>query len=264
MSTRVEQSTSGRTGYVRFGRPAPSAAPQPPAAPRSTARQPAASPPGAARPAAGPRSTTRQPEVPRPAAGPRSTTRHVVADAPRQAAPRRPAQPSDYVPSTARDLPMRSFLGSAGLIVAAVALAGFFGGHVSQPGPAPVAFVQPPAPRTVAPAIVEAPVHRDYHADPLHMPVTVDPTTRVVVIGEEEERADDEGDDAPVARVREGADVLRIPPERLDEVIRVLGRDEGHRRYWLELVDGRVVDVDLETLEAVQAALPLRATYSRE
>ncbi|MBX3467049.1 MAG: hypothetical protein KF878_09145 [Planctomycetes bacterium] len=178
---------------------------------------------------------------------------------------RRPPAPSDYVPTSARDLPMRSFLSAVGVIGLAVASAALLGAQAHRPAPAPVAWVQPVAAQSVAPAATAAPAaERDYRADPLHLPVSVDPTTRVVVIGAQETHVDEAADDAPAARVESGADVLRVPPERLDEVIRVIGRDEGHRRYWLELVDGRVIEVDVETADAVQRAMPLRSSYSRE
>lgn len=61
----------------------------------------------------------------------------------------------------------------------------------------------------------------------------------------------------------EAGSPLRIPFDRLGDDVR-LHRDEGHRQYWLTLVGGRRVEVSAETMAAVEAALPYRATYDRD
>lgn len=84
------------------------------------------------------------------------------------------------------------------------------------------------------------------------VPVRVDLDQGVVFVGYDPAELGVEGLQPPE----------RLPIARLDEFVRSIQGDE-HLRHWLELVDGRRIEVDRETAEAVRAAMPYRATYER-
>ncbi len=154
------------------------------------------------------------------------------------------------------DLPMRTFALAALVIVGSVGGAGLVGHRARGPRVAEAPLPPPPPlversqdpgeapPRaSVAPAI---------SVELEQVPVRVDLDGGVVVLGHDPAELGLEGLPAPE----------RLSIARLDEHVRSIGGDE-HLRHWLELVDGRRIEVSRETAEEVRRLMPFRAGYDR-
>lgn len=157
------------------------------------------------------------------------------------------------------DLPMRTFALAALVIVGSVGGAALVGHRARAPRVAEAPLPPPPplversqassrelddgARASVAPAI---------SVELEQVPVRVDLDGGVVVLGHDPAELDAEGLPAPE----------RLPIARLDEHVRSIGGDE-HLRHWLELVDGRRIEVSRETAEEVRRVMPFRAGYDR-
>lgn len=163
--------------------------------------------------------------------------------------PARPAAPARG------DLPMSTFALAALVITGSVGAAALMGNAARRPVVADAPLPPPPplversqAPdperQTVAPAMT---VGMD------QLPVRVDREAGVIVLGYDP--AELGVDDLPAPE--------RLPIARLDEFVRSVQGDE-HLRHWLELVDGRRIQIDEETARAVREVMPYRAMYDRD
>lgn len=172
-------------------------------------------------------------------------------------------QRHEPAPSTARDLPMGTFVLSTLVIVGSVAAAALLGRGARPPESAETPLPPPPplverSQESPEATTADEPAPSE---EPLALPVRVDLDAGVVIIGDD--RGDDldpeDGDDPEAL----GGAPERLPVARLDEFVRAVGGDE-HLRHWLDMADGRRIQVDEETARAVKDAMPFRATYRRD